>query len=94
MKKIPISHSLIRGAIGKKLVFKQYQYGSVITKFPCMDNIVASPAQQYRRNIFKEAVAFARSVNNDPVTKQHWSKKYKTARVYNHAIRQYIHANK
>ena len=94
MKNVAFTPILIRGAIGKKLVFKQYRYGTVVTKFPCMDNIVASASQQCQRNLFKEAVAFARSVNNDPVKKQEWSKMYKTTGVYNHAIRHYMLDNK
>jgi len=35
-----------RGAVGKRVVFKQYKNGEVITKFPDMSRIVASSEQR------------------------------------------------
>jgi hypothetical protein len=93
-KKIPFRHTLIRGSIGKRFVVKHYAYGIVITKHPCMDKITPSPKQKHRRNIFKNAVAFARSINNDPVKKRQWKKLDNKSTVYHDVIRQYMQAHK
>jgi len=53
-------------AISKQLVFKQYKDGQVVMKFPDMSNIIASASQRNCGNLFKEAVAFAKAINNDP----------------------------
>jgi hypothetical protein len=94
MKKIPFSHTLIRGSIGRKFVVKHYAYGTVITKHPCMNKIVPSAKQEHRRNIFKKAVAFARSINNDPIKKQQWKIAGRKSSVYHDAIRYYMQAQK
>jgi hypothetical protein len=90
MKNPRFIYSIIQGAVGKKLVVKHYTNGIVCTKFPDMTNIIASPKQHNCRNIFKDAVAFARSVNNDPVQKKLWKKTFKKGTVYNNAIRHYM----
>ena len=90
MKKVPLIYNFISGAIGKKIVVKQYSNGIVLTKFPDMTNIKASPGQHQCRNIFKEAVAFARAINNDPEQKRLWKQKCMKGRVYNNAIRHYM----
>jgi hypothetical protein len=94
MKNIPFSHTLIRGAIGKKFIVKHYAKRVVITRYPCMDKITASPKQKHRRNIFKEAIAFACSINNDPIKKKQWKKMDFASTVYHDAIRQYMQSHK
>jgi hypothetical protein len=81
----------ISGAIGKKIVIKQYSDGEVITKFPDMSGIIASAGQRNCRNLFKEAVAFARAINNDPEKKKLYMKKAGRNRtVFNAAISEYM----
>ena len=53
-------------AVSKQVVFKQYKDGQVVMKFPDMNNIIASASQRNCGNLFKEAVAFAKAINNDP----------------------------
>lgn len=81
----------ISGAISKQIVFKQYKDGQVITKFPDMSGIIASSGQRNCRNLFKEAVAFAKSINNDPEKKKAYLKKTaKNQTVFNAAISEYM----
>src|SRR5258708_3899420 len=58
-------HSMIRGAIAKQYVIKRYGNKQVVTKYPDMTNIIASTGQLECRNLFKEAVAFAKTVFYD-----------------------------
>jgi hypothetical protein len=81
----------ISGAIGKKIVVKQYKEGEVITKFPDMSGITASEGQRDCRNFFREAVAFARAIVNDPEKKKLYQKKAgKNQTVFNAAISEYM----
>ncbi len=91
MEKVPFPLNMISGAIGKKIVIKQYRNGTVITKYPDMTGITASGSQRECRNLFKEAVAFAREINNDPEKKKAFRKKIKKGKsVYNAAINEYM----
>lgn len=64
-KQLPFSLTLIRGAIGKEFVIKHYKDGAVRTRYPDMSGIVATPRQRKCRNLFKEAVAYAKEVIAD-----------------------------
>jgi len=89
--KLPFSLQLIRGAIGKEFVIKHYRYGAIKTKYPDMTRIIASARQRKCRNIFKEAVAYARQVIADPVIKAAWQKRLRRHNgVYNNAIKFYM----
>ena len=90
-KELPLSLKLIRGAIGKEFVIKHYKDGAVRTNFPDMSGIVASPRQRKCRNLFKDAVAYAKEVIADAERKSTWQKKLrKRHAVYNAAIREYL----
>jgi hypothetical protein len=90
MKKID-SVIKISGAIGKQIVFKQYKDGQVVTKFPDMSRIIASAHQRKCRSLFKEAVAYAKDINNDPEKKKAYKgKTRKNQTVYNAAISEYM----
>lgn len=80
----------ISGAVGKKIVYKQYKDGEVITKFPDMSRVIASKGQRTCRNVFKEAVAYAQSINNDPEKKKAYRKSRKNQTVFNAAISEYM----
>ena len=85
----------IRGAVGKEFVIKHYKYGVVKTKFPDMTKIIASAPQRKCRNLFKEAVAYAKIVYGDPVKRKVWAAKTrKKHRVINFIIKQYMLAAK
>ena len=90
-KKLPLSLLMIRGSIGKQFCIKHYRWGVIKTKFPDMSNIVASAEQCQCRNLFKEAVAYAKTVIADPVLKREWQKKIRRRNgVYNKAIKAYM----
>ena len=96
-KKQPIRILLtwIRGAVGKDFVIKHYKYGVVKTKFPDMTRIIASVQQRKCRNLFKEAVAYAKIVYADPVKRKEWAARTrKKHRVMNYIIKEYILAAK
>ena len=65
-------YKLIRGAIGKEYVIKHYSYEAIRTKYPDMSRIIAPTKQRKCRDIFKEAVAYAKQVIADPVAKAAW----------------------
>ena len=81
----------ISGAVGKQIVFKQYKNRQVVTKFPDMSGIIPSAGQRKCRNLFKEAVAYARGINNDPEKKKAYLEKTpKNQSVFNAAISEYM----
>ena len=93
MKKIQVSFLMrrIQGAIGKKFVVKHYRKGVVVTRFPDMTKIVASPHQRKCRDAFREAVVWAKKVMADPVTKQAYQRKLKAKRrLFNRLIKEYM----
>ena len=81
----------IQGAIGKRYVIKHYGKKVVITKYPVMSNIIPTKNQQKQRNLFKDAVVYAKEVIADPARKAAWQKRLKRINgVYNEAIKRYI----
>lgn len=90
-KKLPLSLLMIRGAVGRSFVIKHYKFGIFMTKFPDMTRIVASKKQRIRRDLFAEAVAWAKLVIADPIKKAEWQKRLKrTKRVYHTAIKEFM----
>lgn len=91
MKKAPYPLCMLSGSIGKKIVVKQYDNGTIISKYPDMKNIIASEGQKNYRNLFKEAVAFASSINNNPEKKKEFLNKIPKGRsVFNLAVKEYM----
>lgn len=81
----------LSGQVGKQLVFKRYRNKTVVTRYPDMSWVKPSPAQKNRRQLFAEAVAYARVINNDPVRKAAYLQKVpKGERVYQFALREYL----
>jgi hypothetical protein len=90
-KRIPLHLMWIRGAIGKQFVIKHYRRRVVKTKFPDMTRIIASARQRKCRNLFAEAVLYAKAVIANPVQKAEWQKKIKRRNgVYNKAIKAFM----
>jgi len=82
---------MIQGAIGKQYVIKHYGKNRVISNYPDMTNFKASELQKPCRNLFREAVAYAKTVIADPVQKAALQKKIRrTNGVYNEAIKRYM----
>ena len=80
-----------RGAIGKQIVIKQYGKKTVITAYPDMSNVKPSKVQKMKRNLFKEAVAYAQKIIRDKKKKAAYAAKLKKGTsVYHAAIREYM----
>jgi len=85
----------ISGAIGKQLVFKQYSYGTVVSAYPNMKRVKRSGFQKMKQSIFKDAVAYARTILHDPKKKKAFERKLKKGQsVYHSAIRAYMKKHK
>ncbi len=90
-KKLPLSLLMIRGGIGKQVVIKHTAWGIIMTKFPDMSGIIASTQQRKCRDLFAEAVAYAKTVIADPALKAAWQKKIRRRNgVYNKAIKAFM----
>ncbi len=88
---LPFLLQLVRGAIGKEYVIKHYKYGVIRTKYPDMTRIVASIRQRKCRNLFSEAVSYAKEVISDAERKQQWQKRLRRRNgVYNEAIKYHM----
>jgi hypothetical protein len=85
----------ISGKLGKQLVFKQYGDKIVVTSYPDMSGIKPSRKQKNNRNLFKDAVAYAKNINRTPALKQAYLKKIKKSEsVYHYAIKEYLKKHK
>jgi Skp family chaperone for outer membrane proteins len=81
----------LRGQIGKQLVFKQYGKKTVVTRYPDMSKVVPSELQKAQRNGFAEAVAYAKSINNDSALRAKYAKKVKKGKsVFQYAIQEFL----
>ncbi|MDB5210929.1 MAG: hypothetical protein JWQ30_1756 [Sediminibacterium sp.] len=82
----------LSGAVAKQLVFKTYAGKTVVSKFPDMSSVKPSAAQESRRMLFREAVSFAKAINNDPVARQKYASKLPAgSSVYQAALKDYLH---
>src|SRR5688572_21939126 len=85
----------ISGALGKEVVFKKYANGTVVSKMPDMSGVKPSPGQSSRREIFQQAVYYAKSINNDPELKKAYAGKLKEGEnVFNAALKEYLKMEK
>lgn len=83
------------GAIAKQLVFKSYAGKTVVSKFPDMSSVKPSAAQKSRRDLFRIAVSYARSINNDPVAKKNYAAQLPAGvSVYQAALKDFLQKNK
>ena len=97
MARLPSNNvfSNISGQLGRQLVVKQYGNKTVVTAYPDMSKIKPSKKQKEKRNLFKEAVVYAKKINNDSKLKQKYLKKVKPGQtVYHYAIKEYLNKNK
>ena len=72
----------LKGAVGKQLVFKQYQDKTVVTRYPDMSKVKPSEGQKEKRKRFAEAVTYATAINRDPQQKALYQKKYGTGKAF------------
>ena len=85
----------ISGALGKEVVFKKYATGIVVSKMPDMSGVVPSQKQSVRREIFQQAVYYAKSINSNPELKKAYATKLGEGEsVFNAAIKEYLKMEK
>ena len=90
-KRLTLQEMMIRGSIGKLFCIKHYNWGIIKTKFPDMTRIIASPGQRKCRDLFREAVAYAKTVIIDKEKKKEWQKRLKKKNsVYNAAVKAFM----
>src|SRR5688572_27264041 len=85
---------MIRGAIGKNFVVKHYKGRRlVVTRFPDMSGIEATEKQKVRRDLFREAVVFAKWIIAEDVRKLAFKDtlpRKKRRKVYQAALQMYM----
>ena len=80
-----------KGKIGKNLIIKNYGEKTVISKYPDMSAVKYNDLQKQTQRCFAEAVAYARSIINDPVKKAEYRKKLPEGKqVYYAAIQEFL----
>ncbi len=96
------NNSPLHGMSGRvgNLIFKYYPQlnngkgKQVVSKIPDMSGINPSSLQKLRRDLFAEAVAYARSVKRDPEKRAAYEKVLKPGQtVFNAALRNYLKKN-
>ena len=87
-------HHLLAGAsgqIGKTIVVKQYKGKIVLANYPGKSSKKPTEAQKAQRMLFKEAVAYAKKIKNDPLKKAAYARKLKGKRtVFQAALSEYM----
>ena len=81
-----------RGKINKDFVLKARRDRTFISKYPDMGNVVPSALQLTYKDRFADAVAYARSITNDPEKKLAY-KVRPGSTVYHSAIKDYLENN-
>jgi hypothetical protein len=83
--------SALSGAVGKELVFKQYGGTTVVSKYPDMEGIKATPLQQLQRDKMKAAQAHWRQVKRDAALRAQYDKELQPGkRLYNKVISEFM----
>ena len=81
----------LTGQIGQQIVIKQYGNKTVVSKYPDMSKVKASTRQKNNRSVFKEAVAYAKSINRDPGKRKDYLLKVKPGEsIYHYALKEYL----
>lgn len=83
------------GTIGNQLVFKNYSYGTVVSKVPDMSSIIPTTKQKKEKSRFKRAVEYAKRVLANAEMKADVANRTPVGRkVYHQAISEFIQAYK
>ena len=79
-----------RNRIGD-IVIKQYGDKTVVSKYPDMSNIIPSEFQVKKRSRFADAVAYAKTISQNPVFRADFVKrKGEVKSVYQEALKEYL----
>lgn len=57
----------LSGKVNGQLLFKQYSYGTVVSKIPDRSKVILSDKQQASNEVFRKAVLYAKQVLKDPL---------------------------
>lgn len=83
------------GTIGNQLVFKDYSYGTVVSKVPDMSNIIPTTKQIEEKSRFKRAVEYAKQVlANADLKAEVASRTPAGKQIYHQAISEFLKADK
>jgi len=88
-----------RGAIGKELVYKKINGKTYAVKYPDMSHVEFNTLQKKYQNLFASAIAYARSVLNDPMQEAAYRKKINNDKrlrglsIYHAAIKDFMAKN-
>ncbi len=81
----------LSGTVGRELVFKQYADKVVVSKYPDMSGIRATPLQVLQRSKLKEATAYASFALRDPDLRAKYERELKPGEnVYQKAKKDYF----
>ena len=93
-----VKHNQVtKGLSGKfqDFIFKQYSYGTVVSKVPDRSKVKLSKNQKNANRAFKAAVAYAKEVIKDPKKRKPYEAKLKRGKtVYHTALADYLQKNK
>ncbi len=79
-----------RNKIGH-IVIKQYGDKTVVSKYPDMSNIIPSEFQVKKRSRFADAVAYAKTISQNPVFRADFVKRKGDVKsVYQEALKEYL----
>lgn len=85
-----LTHGLTGNVYGQ-LIFKQYSYGTVVSKVPNRSKVVPSKKQKASTDRFRKAVAYAKQVLKDPVKYAEYAASLPQGKtVYTQAIAEYF----
>ncbi|MES3018315.1 MAG: hypothetical protein V4721_11070 [Bacteroidota bacterium] len=83
------------GKVNEQLLFKQYLYGTVVSKVPDRSKVVLSDKQKISNAVFAKAVQYAKRVLQDPAKYSEYQARLVDGKtVYNTAIADYFAQNK
>lgn len=90
-----VNNNDLSGKVGKKLVFKTYAYGTVVSRYPDMSKVKLSAKQKKANKLFAEAVAFAKKVIADPVKRKKYEARLQPGKtIYKTALADYLKKNR
>lgn len=90
-------NQVTKGLSGKfhEFIFKNYSYGTVVSKVPDRSKVKLSKKQKAANTIFKAAVAYAKEVIRDPKKRKPYEVKLKRGKtVYHTALADYLKKHK
>jgi hypothetical protein len=90
-------NQVTKGLSGKfhEFIFKNYSYGTVVSKVPDRSKVKLSKKQKTANTIFKAAVAYAKEVIRDPKKRKPYEAKLKRGKtVYHTALADYLKKHK